>query len=813
MIRIPYGTYFRSLVLAMGFVLLFSPATSADSLRAYPAHVQLDNARDPSRLVVVRTLEDGVTIDVTKASKISVSPENLVRIGEHGVLYPVVDGEGTISIEHEGETSSVPITVRNAGLDPAMSFRNDIEPVIMRAGCNTGSCHGSAQGKNGFLLSLFGFDPPRDYYRLTRESLGRRVNTAIPEESLMLLKPTGGVDHDGGIRFELDDPLYVMLRRWILEGAKDDPADLPTLTGISIYPEEVVLEGEGSVQQFIVQARYSDGTDRDVTDLAILSSVDDSIVKIAGDGLATSGTRGEAFIMARFGTFAVVSQVISIPAGEPLRESPLAPANYVDELVYAKHKKLRITAATPSTDEVFLRRAYLDVVGVLPTTDEARAFLSDETPDKRNRLIETLLDRPEFIDLWAMKWAELLRVRTSDTLDAKGMHRYNDWLRQALQSNKPMDELTRELLTAEGGNFSSPAANFYLVESEPKMMAENVAQVFMGVQIKCAQCHNHPFERWTMDDYYSFSAFFAQVGRKESSDPRETIIYNSRSGEVKNPRDGKVMQPKFLGAAVPELEGRDRRAVLAEWLTSGDNPWFAKNIANRVWEQFFGQGIVDLPDDVRVSNPPSNPQLLDELGRRLVAYRYDLRLLIRDICTSNTYQMSTQAPPESAQDTRNFAYAQVRRLPSEILLDAICQVTGSKVKFALLPMGARAVQVANGASGNYFLDVFGRPTRVTACTSERRNEPTLAQALHLINGDTMTKAIASPDGRLAKARAAEMDTLDIVDDLYLAAYGRNPSEEESARLISFAADAEDRDAALEDIYWSVLNSKEFVFNH
>ena len=481
--------------------------------------------------------------------------------------------------------------------------------------------------------------------------------------------------------------------------------------------------------------------------------------------------------------------------------------------MYAKHKKLRITQAAPSTDAVFLRRAYLDVVGVLPTTDEARTFLADETPDKRNRLIETLLDRSEFIDLWAMKWAEILRVRTSTALDAKGMHRYNDWLRQALQSNMPMDELTRELLTAEGGNFTSPAANFYLVESEPKMVAENVAQVFMGIQIKCAQCHNHPFERWTMDDYYSFSSFFAQVGRKESSDPRETIVYNSRSGEVKNPRDGKVMQPKFLGGAVPELNGRDRRAVLAEWLTSESNPWFAKNIANRVWEHFFGQGIVDAPDDVRVSNPPSNPQLLDELGRRLVAYRYDLRLLIRDICTSNTYQMSTQAPPESTQDTRNFAYARVRRLPSEILLDAICQVTESKVKFALLPMGARAVQVANGASGNYFLDVFGRPTRVTACTCERRNEPTLAQALHLINGDTMTNAIASPEGRLAKARAAETNTFEIIGDLYLAAYARNPSEEESARLASFAADAEDRGAALEDIYWSVLNSKEFVFNH
>jgi len=795
--------------------LVWAPCivANAGSISAFPPQIQLDSARDPSHLTIMQTRDDGVTTDVTTTVEIAIAPETLARIDARGWVWPVADGNGTITITHGDETLSVPLIVRNAEIDPPMSFRNDIEPAIMRAGCNTGACHGSAQGKNGFMLSLFGFDPPKDYFRLTRESLGRRVNAAHPEQSLMLLKPTGGVDHEGGVRFEEDDPLYQMLRRWIIEGAPEDPADLPALTGIAIYPEEVVLEGADASQQFVVRATYSDGTDRDVTDLAILSSVDDSIVAIDGNGLATAGTRGEAYLMARYGTFAVVSQVITIPEAEVFREPPAAPVNYVDELVYAKHKKLRIQAAERCSDEVFLRRVYLDILGVLPSAEEARGFLADATADKRTRLIDALLARPEFIDLWAMKWAELLRVRSSVTLDKKGMHRYNDWLREAMLSNKPVDALARELLTAEGGNFTSPAANFYMVEREPNLIAENVAQVFMGVQIKCAQCHNHPFDRWTMDDYYSFSAFFAQVARKESSDPRESILYNSGSGEVKNIRDGKVMPPKFLGGEVPDLQGRDRRAVLGDWLTSAENPWFARNVANRVWAHFFGQGIVEPVDDVRVSNPPSNPQLLDELGRRLAGYEYDLRSLIRDICNSNAYQMATQAPAESVQDTRNFAYAQVRRLSSEVLLDAISAVTDTKVKFASLPLGARAIQVADGASGNYFLEAFGRPTRVTACACERADDPTLAQALHLVNGDTISRGLAAPEGRLRASLAAETPSASVVEELYLAAYARAPREPEFARLVGYVDSAEDRAAALEDVYWSVLNSKEFVFNH
>ncbi len=802
-----------ALLLSAG--LLAASGAAHAALAVYPQAIQLDNARDPERVIAVVTREDGVTLDVTGQAQIALENPALATWGEDFRLHPAADGETNAVITYEGESVTVPVVVRNAAVNPPMSFRNDLQPVIMRANCNSGACHGSAKGKNGFHRSLFGYDPSIDFLSLSREVRSRRINIAIPEESLMLSKPTGEVDHEGGTVITRGDALYETMYRWIAEGAQDDPAEVPSLASIDILPPEAVLEGEGAVQRFTVRARYSDGTDRDVTELAILSASDESTLKVDAKGVATSGTRGEVYVMARFGTFAVVSKAIVIPAGMTLPwPGDAVEKNFVDTHVFAKLKKLRVPPAENSSDAIFLRRAYIDILGVLPSVDDARAFLDDPAPDKRAKLIDALLERPEFNDVWAMKWAEILRVATgAQVLDAKGMHRYNDWLRQKISSNTPMDQIVRELLTAEGGNFTNPATNFYLVEADPKVMAENVAQVFTGIQLKCAQCHNHPFERWTMDDYYSFSAFFSQVGRKASSDPREQIIFNRGSGEVANLRDGRNMAPKFLGGAVPDTTGKDRRVLLAEWLTSPENPWFAQNIANRVWAHFFGAGIVDPPDDVRVSNPPSNPQLLEELGRRMVEYKYDLRTLVRDICNSYAYQMSTRPREEGINDTRNFAYAQVRRLTAEQMLDAIAQVTQTKVKFPNLPLGARAAQVANGPSGIYFLEVFGRPTRETVCTCERRGEPNLAQSLHLINGDTIQGAITNGEGRLAKLLAAEKPVPEVAQELYLAALSRPPSEEEVKRLEDYVGASEDKRLALEDAFWAVLNSKEFTFNH
>jgi hypothetical protein len=804
----------KTWILWCGALLALPLAATAQQLVVYPSQVSLDNAHDFERIVAVVTRPDGVTLDVTPEIQVAFGAENIAAWGENLKLRALGDGETTINVTHGDQTVQVPVTVKNASLVPATTFGNDVMPALMRAGCNSGGCHGSASGKNGFRLSLFGFDPQYDYISLTRDQRSRRINAALPEESLMLLKPMGAVDHEGGKAIQPGDGLYEPMLQWIKEGTMPDSQELPKLANIQIYPSEAVLEGAGSNQRFVVMADYNDGTTRDVTDSAVISSSDELTLAVNPAGLSTAGNKGEVYVMARYGTFAVVSKAIVVDPAATLNWPEVAENNYVDTFVFDKLKKLRVPPAELCSDEVFVRRAYVDILGTIPTLDETQAFLVDSEPAKRAKLIDTLLERPEFSELWAMKWAEVLRVaEIPNVLDRKGMHRYNDWLRQAIMANTPMDELVRELLSAEGGNFTNPAANFYVIEQDPLVIAENVSQVFLGIQLKCAQCHNHPFERWTMDDYYSFSAFFAQVGRKASSDPRESIIFNRAGGEVQHLNTKQNMAPKFLGGAVPDIAGRDRRAVLAEWITSPENPWFAKNLANRVWAHFLGAGIIDPPDDVRVTNPPTNPKLLDELGTKMIAYKYDLRQLVRDICNSYTYQMSTQPREPENNDARNFSHAQVRRLTSEQMLDAIVKVTGNDVKFANLPKGARAVQVAGGNSGVYFLEVFGRPLRETVCTCERRGEPNLAQSLHLINGDTINGAIKGQGGLLDSLLAAETPPDQIIDKLYMAAVSRIPTEEEKATLNTYVGNAENKREALEDVFWSMLNSKEFIFNH
>lgn len=803
-------------LLVLGFGVAFCGSAFAQSLAVHPASAVLDSAADVQRLIVQKTRPDGVTIDVTAQATAAFAAEGIAAWDPALKIKPVGDGETTLTFTYEGESVAVPVKVSNAGVTPAMSFRNDVLPSLMRGGCNTGACHGSASGKNGFGLSLFGFEPAKDFITLTRDIQSRRMNVAIPEESLMLLKPLGAVDHEGGAVIEKETLVYNILHAWIKEGAQDDPADVRKLDHIEILPPESVIEGQGGQQRFTVMAHYSDGTDRDVTDLSVLAPSDEQTLTVDKQGLGSSGNPGEVYVMARFGSFAVVSKVIVIPAEvEYTWPDDAVAKNYIDEFVFAKLKKLRLQPATLAPDHVFIRRAFLDVIGSVPTPDESRAFLLDTDPNKRAKLIDTLLERPEFSDVWAMKWADVLRVSANDTInfDRKSMNRYNDWLREAITTNKPMDQIVRELLTAKGGNFTNPAANFYLIESDPTLMAENVAQIFMGVQMQCAQCHNHPFERWTMEDYYSFSAFFAQVGRKTSSDPRETIVFNSGGGEVKHIKTGAAMPPKFLGGEVPDVNNKDRREVLAQWLTSPENKWFAKNIANRVWDHFFGGGIVNPPDDVRVTNPPSNPQLHEELGKKMVEYNYDLRKMVRDICNSYTYQIDTKPRAPEYKDERNLAVARVRRLTAEQMFDSICKVTDTEVKFPNLPLGAMASQVADGKSGIYFLDVFGRPGRDSVCTCGRKNEPTLAQSLHLINGDTVNNAIKQPESRVDALLKAETPTPQVVEELYLAALSRIPSPEEAQTVQQYIDTAPDRRVAVEDAFWSVLNSKEFIFNH
>ena len=788
------------------------PDAPADSLRIFPSDVRLDYRNDGQRVVVIYTDSAGVDHDVTTTINVATADDS-VAAWTDGTLTPRRAGEQTLTLTHDGLHAALKINVTDSATPRPVSFRNDVEPSLMKAGCNSGVCHGNARGQDGFRLSLFGFNPDMDFINLTRQTGARRLDVSNPAASLMLQKGLAEVTHGGGMRLAADAPEYQLLADWVRSGAPDDPAELPRLTGLTLLPPQTVLPAGGAALQAIARAEYSDQTDRNVTPLAVYSSLNDAVASVDERGRVTTHDSGETFIMARFGTFAVVTQVIVVADAPFAWPADVAPRNFIDEAIHAKLRKLRITPSDVCDDATFARRVYLDVIGVPPTIDEARAFLADERPDKRAALIDELLRRPEFPEVWAMKWAELLRIE-SQKLNVKGVQLYTAWLRDAIQRDVPIDQIVRQLLTAEGGNYQTPPANFYLVETDPTLMAENVAQVFLGVRIQCTQCHNHPFERWMMDDYYSFAAFFSQIGRKKSEDPRETIIFNSRGGEVNHLRTGAPMQPKFLGGATPEIPpGGDRRAVLADWLTSRDNPWFARCFADRVWAHFLGQGLVDPPDDVRVSNPPSHPELLDELGRRFAETGYDIRALVREICNSRTYQLSTVTNESNARDARNFSHARIRRLSAEQLLDAICAATGVKEKFAGLPLGARSVQVADARTGSYFLDTFGRPPRESACTCERRDDPTLSQALHLINGATIESKINAPEGVLARLLAENRPPAEIVETLYLATLTRPPSEAERTTALRHVAESSDPAAGLRDLFWALLNSQEFVFQH
>ncbi len=581
---------------------------------------------------------------------------------------------------------------------------------------------------------------------------------------------------------------------------------------VEIYPPRAVLEGQGATQQFSVRARYSDGSDRDVTNLAVFLTNNDNSAPIRPDGLVTAAARGEAFVMARFSTFTVGSQVIVLPKDVPYSPSGAAPVNYIDELVDAKLRDLRIEPSGQCNDATFLRRVTIDITGLLPTIDEYNAFMSDPNPAKRAALVDRLLERKEFSEIWASKWSDLLMIKSDNNVSEKSAYLYANWLTNQISNNVPLDQMVRELLGASGGTFKTPATNYYQIERATLKTAENVAQVFMGIRIQCAQCHNHPFDRWTMDDYYSFAAFFSQIGRKPGEDPREQIIFNSGGGEVSHPVGGRKMAPKFLGGAAPETNGKDRRVVLAEWLTSPDNPYFASSIANRVWAHFLGVGIVEPVDDMRVSNPPSNAALFTTLGKKLTEYRYDFKHLVRDICNSRAYQRSTDRNASNAEDEKNFAHGRIRRIPAESLLDCYSQVTEAPEKFPGLPLGARAVQIANGVRGTYFLNTFGRSKRETVCACEASTDPTLSQALHLLNGTTVERKIEK--GAVIQRLLADKQTpAQVVENLYIRCLSRKPTTDELGRLEGLVAADGNARTALGDVFWAILNSREFVFNH
>ena len=780
-------------------------------LSVYPSEITLGSALDRQTIVVQRIRPDGITEDLSASCSIRIEGPHAKF--ENGFVLPVSDGEATLIVEQDMQQVEIPIKVTDAATVPAVSFQNDVMPVFSKTGCNAGSCHGAARGKDGFNLSLYGFDPKGDHHRLTREMMGRRVNLAVPDDCLLTNKATGSVAHSGGSLMSRDSEHYQTIMRWLDAGATEDVGKVPSVEKIELYPPAAVLNGPETQQKMSVVATYSDGATRDVTNLAYFSTNNDNSASVSQNGVVTAANRGEAFVMARFDTHTVGSDFIVLPKDVQFQwPESIKPHNYIDEKIHDKLQKLRIVPSEICTDAEFIRRTSLDICGIVPTSEQVQSFVADTDAEKRSKYIDSLLERNEFAEIWLMKWSELLQVRSvNNQVSYKSTLLYFDWLKERISNNVPVDQMVREILGSSGGTFSNPATNYFEIERDKLKTAENVAQVFMGTRIQCAQCHNHPFDRWTMDDYYSFAAFFAKVNRKQAEDPRERIIFNG-GGETKHPVSKQVMKPKFLGGDVPVIKGNDRRTVLAAWLTSPENPWFSKNLSNIVWAHFFGRGIVHQVDDVRVSNPAVNQQLLDELGAKFVEYKFDFKKLVRDICNSRTYQLSTKKNDTNASDETNFSRATLRRVRAEILLDVISQITETRDKFRGLPLGARAVQIADGNTSTYFLNTFGRAKRETVCSCEVKMEPNLSQALHLINGDTVQRKITQ--GAVIKNLIeAEKSDDEILTEMYLRCFSRAPTVAETTALKVTIEENENRQQALEDIFWALLNSREFVFNH
>ncbi len=786
-------------------------ASRPTQLAVYPERIVLNTLRDRQGLVLQIKCADGSTRDATADARLELADSTVARLAGRSI-EPVANGKTEVRVECEGLRASIPVEVSLSSEKAAIRFRNDVLPILTRAGCNTGKCHGAASGKDGFRLSLFGYDPQGDHFRLTREMSGRRINLAAPEECLLVAKATGEVPHTGGQRLDVDSEHYRTLLSWLTAGAVADPPDVPQPVRIEVFPRRAVFAGKGENQQLVVQAHYNDGSNRDVTDLAVFVGNNDAVATVAEDGLVSATGAGGAFILARFDQFTAGTSIIVRP-GMPYVFPEIPAYNYIDELVYDRWRDMHLAPSENCSDEVFLRRVFIDLVGLLPTPGRRQQFLDDDSPSKRDRLIDELLVRDEFRDLWVMKWAEMLQVRTINGVSPKGLQLYDRWLRDRVRSGATIDEIVRELIPASGGTFENPATNYYQTETTPQLLAENVAQAFLGTRIQCAQCHNHPFDRWTMDDYYGFAAFFSQVGYKQALDPRELTVFNAATGSIKHPLGQRVVTPRFLGGGQPALRaGQDYRQILADWMGSAENPVLSRHLANVVWAHFLGVGIVEPVDDVRVSNPPSNPQLLDELGRRLVKYGYDIKPLVRDICTSRTYQLATRRNASNALDERNFSHGRLRRIRAEVLLDCLSQVTETHDQFPGLWPGARAVHVADGRTQNYFLTTFGRATRQTPCTCEVKTSPTLSQALHLINGETTSGKIE--EGRLVERLLAEKtEPMAVAADLYVRCLSRRPTASEAAAIEERLAQTTRVESALVDLFWALLNSNEFIFNH
>jgi Protein of unknown function (DUF1553)/Protein of unknown function (DUF1549) len=768
-----------------------------------------------TQLIVQAAFDSGLNRDVTRAVTFLSEPAGIVQVDQTGLITPIANGTAVITAKlNESITTSVTVDVTKFDGNQPVCFPNQIIPIFTKYGCNGGGCHGKIAGQNGFKLSLLGFEPREDYEHLVKESRGRRLFPASPDQSLLLTKATNESPHGGGQRIEKDSFEYRLLRRWIAQGMPYGTGQDPVVAKIEVTPRERQM-GQNGEQQICVTAVYSDGTIEDVTRAAQFDSNDQDMAEITKSGLvSTRELAGDVAIMARYLGHVDVFRG-SVPLGAKSENWPES-RGPIDTAVFNKLKKLGIPPSALCDDATFIRRVTIDLAGRLPLLEETQEFLANSDPNKRNIYIDRLLNSPDYADYFAAKWNAILRNRRQNQGFQSGTFAFHDWIRESLISNKPYDQFVREILTASGSVSDNPPVAWYREVTETTSRVEDAAQLFLGQRIQCARCHHHPFEKWSQADYYQMTAFFSLVSKKDGGTPEDHVYY-SRIGtaSANHPKTGAPLKPSGLDGAqldIPPTE--DPRQYLVDWMVKPDNPFFARSLVNRYWKHFFGRGIVDPEDDLRVTNPPSNPELMDALAASFVESRYDLKQLARAICQSATYQLSSDASEANLRDRKSYSRYFPKRMAAETLLDAIDQVTGATTSFDGMPAGTRAVSLPDTSFNSYFLTVFGRPESSTACECERGQESNLAQSLHLLNSNEMQAKLSVGQGIAARfATETSRSNEEKVTELYLRAFSRTPTPTELERSTAYLTSKSNSKESYEDLIWAIVNSKEFLFNH
>ncbi len=813
--RMPGRNPAYRLLLLVPALSLITAATAAEQ-KLLPPSARLDGPNARQRFIV-ESLENGAfAADLSEKAAFSTENPGVAIVGSDGTVTPVGNGWTTIKARVAGVTVQASVSVENFERDEPWNFRNHVESVLTKAGCNSGACHGAAAGKNGFRLTLRGYGPEVDHEVLTRQSLGRRIAPSAPAESLILLKATGALPHGGGTKFAADSLEYRVLAEWIAAGTPAPSPSDPKIVELITYPTAARL-APGQTQQILVQAVFSNGKTEDVTRWAKFSSTDDTVASVDEHGRAKVQGRGEASIAVLYGTM-VQRATVTAPYANDIdakiyRDAPRN--NPIDEKNLAKLEALKITPSPDAGDAAFLRRAYLDATGTLPASRSVEAFLEDSDPRKRTKLVERLLNSPEYIDYWAYKWSDLLLV-SSNKLPAPAMWAFYRFVRKSVEENRPWDAFARSIVTASGSTLQNGASNYFVLHRDPVDLTESTSMAFLGLSLMCARCHNHPLEKWTQDQYYGMAGLFARVRLKDGTAPGDVTVIPASEGEIRHPRRGVVMAPQPLDAPALDPETRvDRREAFADWLGSPENRYFARAAVNRVWRNFFGRGLIDPEDDLRATNPPSDEALMDWLVADFRSHEHDVKHLVRTIMNSAVYARSSLPAAGQAPDPKFLAHYPVKRLPAEVLLDAIARVTEVPTNFPGYPPGWRSLQLPDSKVDSTFLSAFGRPERLNTCSCERSAEPSMSQALHLANGTTINEKLRDPKGAVAKAIDAKATDTEIIDRLFLAALCRHPTETERTRLLKLigSEDAALRRQAVEDLYWAIMTGNEFLFNH